>query len=558
MFSLPYSIEGQIDYFELASRYITLLVFAVGVVIFFVAPVWALAWRQEPFPGFLLEPTLVISNRTGEGWSGSDSGLVPPFALTRLGGQAIHDHDGYHEAVEDFRIGDRVPVFAILPDGTLELFPSVELGQMQKNDFFGLFWLPYFIGLVYLGIGIWIYMARGAERPGRALAFFSGNVAIVTGLLFDVLTSHNVVPLWVVSLAMLGGALISLAMRFPVEWAPVIRRPWILGLPYLISIMLAGWSLMSLGDYDRPWRYIEARSVSYLYIALATLIFFAVMTYRVRAGSASIVRRQARVVLLGSLLAFLPIVVWFAAPFFNLKIPFSSLIFLPGMLLFPISVAVAILRYRLLQIDSLVNRAIVYALVTAILAGIFSALIGLSKSIFTAATGVSDDAAVVIITLIVASAIVPVRNLVQGWIDSRWRYLPARELSSFGNEVQFFVQMNDVNSLTRRFLKEAVESLHAQGGAIIFFKQDGPKVIGTYGEWRGSALVSVPLTCQGELYGALMLGPRRSNVSYHRYEVDSLAHVAAQVSRAIRIAQGLQTLASGANQSLQTGNETVA
>lgn len=543
----------SIDQLEILSRYITLLTFAIGIVIFFLAPVWALAWRQEPFPGFLLEPTLVVSNRSGENWSGVESGLGPEYAITRLGGRALQDHAAYHDAVRSFRSGDRVPIFATLRDGSLELFPSVELRQIPAGDLFQLFWMPYFIGLVYLGIGIWIYLARGAERPGRALAFFCGHIAIVTGLLFDVLTSHNGVILWVISLAMLGGALISLSMRFPVEWVPVTRRPWILAVPYFLSLLLAGWSLMTAGDYERPWRYVEARSVSYLYVALAALLFFAVMISRVRAGSASLVRRQARVVLLGSLLAFFPIVIWFVAPLFGTTLAFNSLIFLPGLLLFPISVAVAILRYRLLQIDSLVNRAIVYALVTAILAGAFSALVGLSQRVFVAITGERSDAAIVITTLIVAAAIVPIRNRVQGWIDRRWRDLPGSALSSFGSEVQFFVQMNDVNSLTRRFLKESVEALQAQGGAIIFLERDQPQVIGKLGEWRGSAQVSVPLTCQGEHYGALMLGPRRNGRRYRRYEVDSLARVAGQVSRAIRIAQGLQMLAGSADQRLRSG-----
>jgi hypothetical protein len=549
------SAGGEVDQLEALSRYITLFTFAVGVVIYFIAPVWALAWRQEPFPGLLLEPNLIVSNRRGENWSGVESGLRPPYQITRLGGRPIDDHAAFHEVLDGLRVGERVPIFAILPEGNPELFPAVELQTFPPGDFFQLFWLPYFIGLVYLGIGIWIYLARGSERPGRALAFFCGNIAIVTGLLFDVLSSHHAVGLWTTSLAMLGGALVSLSMRFPVEWAQVNRRPWILFLPYLISLLLAGWLLVTAGNLEQPWDYLDARLTAYLYTALATLVFFMVMIYRLRASSASLIRRQARVVLLGSLLAFLPIVFWFSSALFKLDMPFNSLILLPGLLLFPLSVAVAILRYRLLQIDTLVNRAIVYALVTAILAGTFSALVVLSKSLFTTTTGVSNDAAVIIITLIVASAIVPVRNRVQGWIDRRWRDLPSRTLSTFGDEVQFFVQMNDVSSLTRRFLSEAVESLGATGGAIVFDGGAKPEPVGVYGEWRGNARVSVPLVCQGEHYGALMLAPRKNGRPYQRYEVDSLAGVAAQVARAIRIAQGLQTLAGGADQKLRSNPE---
>ncbi len=533
----------RIDRLEQVSRYATLVTFAVCVLVFLMSPVWALSWRKEPFPGFLTETTLVVNSRSAEDWSGQNDGLVPPFVVIRLGGIPVENHEDFHKALAAYEIGDRIPIFAVLPDGNVRLFPDVELMAFPARDFNRMFWLPYIVGLAYFGIAVWIYLLRGRDRPGRALAFFSANVAVVSGLLFDVLTTHHVAPIWMFSLAMLGGALISLSLRFPIEWTLLDRKPWLLGIPYLISAALVIWALFFLWNTQNPWQFLAARSMVYRYVAISALIFLVVMIYRARTGYVTLARRQARLVLAGSLLAFLPMIFWFLAPTFGLEIPFNSGLLLPGLLLFPISLGVAIQRYRLKEFDTFVNRTIVYALVTAILAGIFTALAGLSQRLFVVLTGEKSDAAIVLTTLIVASVITPLKTIIQNWVDRRWRGLPASELRTFGDEVRFFIQMNDINLLAERFLQEAVHSLRAVSGAVVLFSKEGePELRFTHGSWRGYALISVPLVCQGERYGHVMIGPRRDGTSYHRFEVDSLNQVAGHVARAIKIAETLHAV----------------
>ena len=69
----------------------------------------------------------------------------------------------------------------------------------------------------------------------------------------------------------------------------------------------------------------------------------------------------------------------------------------------PIAIGIAILRYRLYEIDTLINRAIVYGTLTAVLAGLYAASIGLFQRLFVGVTGERSDAAIIISTLILAS-----------------------------------------------------------------------------------------------------------------------------------------------------------
>ena len=70
----------------------------------------------------------------------------------------------------------------------------------------------------------------------------------------------------------------------------------------------------------------------------------------------------------------------------------------------PIAIGIAITRYRLFEIDRLINRTLVYGSLTAILAGVFTAAIGLAQRVFVAVTGEKSDAAIVLTTLVVATA----------------------------------------------------------------------------------------------------------------------------------------------------------
>ncbi|HMK07496.1 MAG TPA: hypothetical protein VK449_00530, partial [Anaerolineales bacterium] len=214
-------MRPRTDTLEFVSRVLTLGAYGLCAVVFLAAPVMALSWRQIPFPGFLVESTLVVNFRSSPGWSGSAAGIGAPDLVTRIAGLPVRTTSEYTAALQAHRIGEKISVFTVSQDGRPRLYPDIRLTSFSTQNMLELFWLPYFVGLAYVLIGVWVFIARGRERPGRALAFFCGAVAIVAALLFDVLTTHLATALWLAAVAMLGGSLLSLAMRFPVEWRPV-------------------------------------------------------------------------------------------------------------------------------------------------------------------------------------------------------------------------------------------------------------------------------------------------------------------------------------------------
>ena len=82
---------------------------------------------------------------------------------------------------------------------------------------------------------------------------------------------------------------------------------------------------------------------------------------------------------------------------------------------------VAVLRYRLYEIDTLINRTLVYVPLVGIVAGLYAGSVALLQRVFTAVTGDSSDAAAVISALALATVFTPIRNAIQSAVDRRFK-----------------------------------------------------------------------------------------------------------------------------------------
>lgn len=532
------AMRRQVDYLERTSRVISLATLMIATVATVAAPLLAISWSKLAFPGYLVEQTLVVNDMEGKSWSGQLSGIDYPQRVLRVGGLPVATSQEYTDAIAKNQIGQEVTVLTRLPTGEVHLYPAIALTSFPAVSLFRLFWVPYLVGLAYLAIGVWIYRARGMSRPGRALAFFCACAAGACVLLFDASTTHVASALWLAALAQVGGALISLSLRFPEEWQSVSRRPWLLGLPYGIGLALAVWGFLAISS-PNPWAYIPNRYAIYLYIVIGVLLFLSTMFYRIRNSSSPTARRQARIVLLGSGLAFAPLTLWFVATVLGPKFFFDIALLLPVLILFPLSVAAAIFRYRLLEVDAIVNRTLFYGVVTAILAGVISVSISVSQKFFLAVTGEKSDVAAVITALIVVSAFEPIKLRVRGFVDRTFKETPdkTQELRSFGAEVCSYLEVCDADRVAQRLLDEAARGLQAQSGALSLVTNGQLQPIYTYGHWRGEAWMSVPLEWNGQWYGLLSLGPRQAPMQYTRQECDLVEHVARQVAGAVHLSR---------------------
>jgi small basic protein len=128
-------------------------------------------------------------------------------------------------------------------------------------------------------------------------------------------------------------------------------------------------------------------------------------------------------------------------------------------LILPLSMAVAILRYRLWDIDALINRTLVYGSLTISLAALYiGTVIGLQAT-FRAISGQQSDLAVAIATLVVAGVFNPWRRRLRAFIDQRFyrsQYDAGRVLADFQSRLRDEV---DLDRLTGDLMAVAVTTV---------------------------------------------------------------------------------------------------
>ena len=117
--------------------------------------------------------------------------------------------------------------------------------------------------------------------------------------------------------------------------------------------------------------------------------------------------------------------------------PFVDLVTELVFAVIPVAVSVAVLRYRLYDIDVIINRTLVYGSLTALLALVYFGGVAMTQTVFGALTTGREDLpqlAIVVSTLVIAALFNPLRRRIQSFIDSRFyrrKYDAAKTLEAF-------------------------------------------------------------------------------------------------------------------------------
>ena len=565
------------------SNLVTMILFVITLVAFLNAAVLALAWSKMPFLGFVVEPTLVVSNVGGVSWNAQTIGLDHPERVTQINEKSVETAQDYLDLTEALPIGSPAGITTVFPDGTMRVYPFVRVTPFPTVDLMRFFWLPFMVGLAYMGIGFWIFRIRGEVVSSRAFAVFCLSAALATGLYFDLVSTHALSTLWTVAIAFLGGSLIVMGLVFPAEWSGGGKAFKILRFtPYLVSLGLAAWGVLMLVNPPNPWAYIDPWKYSYIYSSIGIFFFIGVMVYHQFAHSTPAVRQQARIVLWGSVLAFTPTVLWMLGPYFGLQIAWNPGLFLPFLIFFPVAIAIAILRYRLWDIDVIINRTLVYGLLTVILILIYLISVLILQRTFQTLTGERSDLAAVVSTLVLVALFIPVRRYVQDLVDRRFyrrRYDAVKTVTAFSAALRDEVDLERVIQRLELVVHDTIFPEHCstwlrEGADYQIYRIETSQMppgrfVENYQIGRDDALIElfssapgtidldelqvdskmlqpltdggyklvVPLITQGELIGWMGLGSRLSEQRYSFEDKVLLSRLAIQVAPTVRVAQ---------------------
>jgi len=131
----------------------------------------------------------------------------------------------------------------------------------------------------------------------------------------------------------------------------------------------------------------------------------------------------------------------------------------------PIAIGIAILRYRLYEIDTLINRTLVYGALTVMLAVVYFGGVTATQTIFRALTGQEQlpQLAVVASTLVIAALFTPLRRRIQSFIDRsfyRRKYDAARTLEGFSTKLRDETDLEALSGHLVGVVRETMQPAH--------------------------------------------------------------------------------------------------
>ena len=581
--------------FNLGTQIPVLLAALFALAMLILTPFWALRWYRQPFLGALFESHGVVSSINSKGWPATEQGVQYLDRLVAINGERI-------DSVRDFEriisANGYTPVELSLfrPDGVLYSI-SVTPIPFPYSDFIALFLIPYFIGVAFFGIGMWAYSLRRDRWESRALLLFVSGVAVMTSSLFEISTTRYTNALWGLAILVAAGGLMYLALVFPQPLRWIRAYPHLRLLPWLMMLLLVPMMVGVVVWPSSPYAYTYWWQFGYLVIVLGFLMLVGLLIWRIFRSSSNVVRQQSRIIIFGAILALLPIMLYLAALGLGSPPPFRAWVLFPPMILMPLSITYAILRFRLLDVDRILSRLVAYIITTAIALGLFYGLIAAFSMFLQSAVHAADPLVIAGYLLLLAFGLMPVRNFIQGGIDRFFYRSPAdyrRALTTLSRGLVITPDLGQVLSVLEAQLQH---SLAPEKFVIYLYNDDLDKYIPHASQeenvpsymlddplihtmsnldaplWLPLAgplppelepaaakyrhlvgTVFVPLRYEGNLIGFMMLGQRRSGELYSKDDLEFLGAVADQSTLALENARTFVNLRHNLDQTLEMKN----
>ena len=481
-------------------------VLALTLVVYLGCALLAVRWARQPFMGGFVEPTLLFNDTGATGpdpWPAFAAGVRPLDQLLTLNGQAVPNSRALNQRLARMEVGQAVTLGLARADGS-RAEAVVTLIPFPARSFITLFVVPYGVGLAYLAIGLLVLWLRRNRPAGRACALFCAAAAVGLCAIFDLYTTHAFAWAWTLAVPLSGGALLTLGLLFPHELTLVQKQPALRLAALAPAVLLGLYALYTLyAPGQDPRAYIGGWRLGYGYMAAGILGFLLILLYRRLTSPSPIAREQSQVILLGALLAFSLLFVWAVRPFFSPgPLPLNAARDLPLLALFPLAMAYALLRYRLIDTDYVVGQALLYAALL-VLGLVAYGLILVGVSLLAGAVVQADNPlvlALLVIALVVAFN--PLRERVHRLVNEaffRGTRAYRQRLQSFGRALTRAVALGDIYKAVDEQVQGALRPAHL----YLFLRDAAGADFAAYAEAAGPPATELRFAADGALVTTL-------------------------------------------------------
>ncbi len=429
--------------FKLQSLAVVLFLVTLAAVIFaginfqqrarYVRPYDGIDWELDREKG-------VFARIVWQDTPGDLAGIRPGDTLLRINGQSVRKETDVTKQLFRAQPGTQL-TYELRRYGKTVTTTVVAIPQ---SDPFSLRGFLEFVGVLYLGIGLFVLLKRW-EAP-HALHFYL--FCLISFIVYSFsysgkLNNFDWTIYWtdLVALVLQPALFLHFALAFPRAQPWFRPRRWAFALLYLPAALLLGFRVLAIGAGLVPpslevVEWLERIELAHLVVLF--LLAAAVFEYTYRTTREPILTQQMKWVTRGTWLAILPFALFYAMPFALyyaptdwMKLSTLSLVFIP------LTFGYAIIRYRLMDVDVIFRRGVAYTLATAAIAGIYFGLAVALAQLFNTNVGFGTSGVVVAI-IIAAILFQPIKDWTQVQLDRlfyRERFDYRRTLEEFAREL---------------------------------------------------------------------------------------------------------------------------
>ncbi len=504
--------------------------------------------------------------------------------VVQLNDEQVNNVLEYRRALNRMMEGSQV-VLTVRRNSTVVATPPV---PVETTPVGASFLVHNLVALAFLITVMLVAIQRPACRTPR-LFFLTGlSLSVYFALVNTEATAFVYVE--AIALSLTPALALNFFVSFPEERLLARGRWWsLLYLPSLVLVVLTVTAYYhavqaGFGIYHAP-TLNTLLQIAYIYLMLSGVVGLVTLGHTYATTRDPVVRRQIQSITLGLGCAVVAAIINIALTWLDMQNSLAYSLLLLGTIPLPIGFAFAILRYRLLDVDLVVNRSIVYGMLTAVLTALYLLLI----AVLPHALGVTADsrsyALVVFLSAIILGLLAnPIRARIQTLIDQtffRRQVDYQRSLILWSEALSTSIRYADIAQL---MLQEVQQQLMLQHAWLLVLDEDerflSPLPDQRYGEadqpsahlsisansivartlmqpgrilllrsrdgelssggsesplaWKEAGVhVALPLVSGGNLVGVYLLGPKRSGDVYQREELDLLRTLANQAAVAI-------------------------
>jgi len=390
----------------------------------------------------------LTADRVDPNGPGARSGIKPGDQLVSINDQDVQNMSGLERQLYRTGIWSKATYSLLRQSVPLDSSVILVPAERSLNN-----WLRL-IALIYLGIGLYVLLRRWTA-PGSTHFYIFCLVSFIaysfkyTGKLndFDWTIYWGNIAAGVLQPALF----LHFVLTFPEKRETVRKHPWLLALVYLPGTLLFTAHIVAM-----QWLQASERlrwNLDRMEMCYGSVLFLTaagVLWYSYRHASTTILRQQLKWVTRGTILAIVPYTLFYVIPYLMGSLPSATMkVSALSLALLPLTFGYAIFRYRLMDVDLIFKRGVVYTLAAAIVLGLYFGLVTAVALLVHNWRPNSGPVGLILAVVVTALLFDPVRKWIQDRIDQffyRTRYDYRRTLLEFGRELSSETNLNTLLS----------------------------------------------------------------------------------------------------------------